>query len=160
MFKSKYARVIAGITGTIGAIGAVVGILTTIFGWDIESTTGVVTVMFFGIFAAGYFIDKLVSKINDNISERLDAIERKLAENEEVVKKRDIEQEKAICRLELAYMMSKQPKNRLAIEKKAAHYFCELGGNDWMAFEYSKWADKNDGDITILMCDNEYKEKQ
>lgn len=160
MFKSKIARAIAGLTGVIGSIGAIVGILTKVFGWDTNLTTEAVTLVFFAVFVAGYFIDKLVSKINDNINSRLDEIEQKLIVAEEEAKKRYLEQQKAICRLELSQMMSKQPKNKVAIEKKATHYFDELDGNDWMSYAYSKWANKYDGDISILMCDNKGKEKK
>lgn len=155
MFQNRLARVIAGLTGTIGSIGAIVGILTKVFGWDIQATTAVVSILLLSVFTLGFLIDRMITKVNTNIDARLVDIKKTIYDNENRARQSDLLQEKAICRVELALMMNIQEKNKLAIEKKARHYFCELGGNDWMGEAYSNWADKNGGDISILLCDKQ-----
>lgn len=159
MFQNRLARVIAGLTGTIGSIGAIVGILTKVFDWDIRATTAVVSVLLLAVFVLGYLIDRMISKVNANLNASLEEIKITIHENEAKAKERDLIQEKATCRLELALLMDTQAKNRLAIEKKARHYFCELGGNDWMGEYYSAWAEKNGGDVSILLCDKKLLEE-
>ena len=154
MLNNRLTRVLAGLTGTIASIVAIVGILTKVFNWEVGTTTSAVTTVLGSIFLIGYIVDRMTSKVNKDLDERLVDIKDSIAKIEARALKSDLEQEKAICRLELAFLMSRQTKNTLAIEKKARHYFYDLGGNDWMGEEYSKWANKNGGDISVLMCDN------
>lgn len=160
MFEKRLGRVLAGLAGTVGSIATIVAFLVKIFGWEVESTTTIVSTALLSIFMVGYIVDRMIGKVNKGLDDKIKVVEDLIKSEQERAKKNDAEQSKAICRLELAIMMRLQPDNKVAIEKKARHYFCDLGGNDWMGHLYSDWATKYDGEISVLMCDNNGKDKK
>lgn len=160
MFEKRLGRVLAGLAGTVGSIATIVAFLVKIFGWEVESTTTIVSAILVSIFAIGYIVDRMVGKVNSGIDDKIKGVEDLIKSEQERARKNDAEQAKAICRLELALMMKLQPDNKVAIEKKARHYFCDLGGNDWMGHLYSDWATKNGGEISVLMCEDNGKDKK
>lgn len=157
MLEKRIGRVVAGLAGTAGSIAAIVALLVKIFGFEVEITTGIVSTALLSIFLVGYIVDRMIGKVNKNLDERLDSVRETIKEITEEMRKSNLEQEKAICRVELAIMFDKQKNNKVAIEKKAKHYFCGLGGNDWMGEAYSQWAENNGGDIKVLLCEDSRK---
>lgn len=153
MFEKRLARVVAGLAGTAGSIAAIVALLVQVFDWPVEITTAIVSAVLISIFLVSYIVDRMIGKVNKNLDERLNCVKETMDNISTEMRKSNIEQEKAICRMELAIMIDKQKNNKLAIEKKARHYFCDLGGNDWMGEVYSKWAKENNADVDVLLCE-------
>lgn len=151
MLDKKAGKLIASLAGVAGSVATIASILAKIFNWEINSATMIVAVVALSFFAVGYIVDRLVDKVNREINAKIGEIEKIVKDEQERAIVRDKEQAKAICRLELAMMMSNQPDNKVAIEKKARYYFCELGGNDWMGQAYSDWAMEHNGDIGALL---------
>ena len=59
--------------------------------------------------------------------------------------------EQAITRLELMTLIANEPRNTVAIEKLARHYFQDLDGDMYVTQKYSDWARQYGGDITIII---------
>lgn len=156
MFKNKVGKAVAGVAGAAGSIATIAALLSKIFSWEVSSATTIVTTCFLVILVVGLAADRIVNKINHGIEVKLEELEKIVKEEHIRAIKSDEDQAKAICRLELAMMMSTQPSNKVAIGKKARYYFRELGGNDWMGQAYSDWEKKYDGGISALLHDKAF----
>jgi hypothetical protein len=76
------------------------------------------------------------------------------------IEKRTVENEKAIVRLQLIYLIHEQPHNRDTILKTAQRYFIELDGNGeaWAVFD--TWAKKTNLDLGWYKMLLDRKEKK
>lgn len=130
------------LTAVIGAITALVALLTTIFPWDPIRLTVALVIGGVAILAFGHMCDKVTARVDA----KLDGIEERMV-------KRDREQELAICRLELMELMHNAPENKLEIEKTAYRYFHTLQGDTYMTTLYSKGAKKYGWETTFIVKD-------
>lgn len=62
-------------------------------------------------------------------------------------------------RLQLSALIYREPDNIDSILKVAEFYFCELGGNWWMASEFKHWARQHDVDVPENIWNRLRKEK-
>ena len=150
---SRTKRILTGVAGSIGSVAGIVAFMATVFDWPVRETTACVAAAVAGLFLVGYIIDRMIWKVNKSLDERLTDIKGLINENEKNAIERNRAQDLILCRLELIHLIRHQPENKVAIEKKAHQYFCELGGNDWMGSTYSEWAEKHGGDVDIMFCE-------
>lgn len=128
------------ITAVVGAITALVALLTTVFPWHPVRLTVALLIGGCSILAFGHMCDKL----GERVDKKLDGMEKRMLE-------RDKEQELSLKRLELITLMDAHPENKVEIERVARRYFIDLSG-DWYATElYSKWATEHNGDIEFVI---------
>lgn len=130
------------LTAVIGAITALVALLTSVFPWDPLRLTVALCIGGGAILVFGHMCDKMTLRVD-----------KSLKDMEERMVERDHKQELAICRLELMELMNNTPENKLEIEKVAKRYFKTLRGNSWMSSVFSRWADEHGVDTTFLVKD-------
>lgn len=154
LFAKRYARVLAGIAGVIASVTAIDTFLIKVFDFPSQQTSMIVGTIAVAIFAIGCFIDKMITSVNKSLDARLVSIRDEIRENEEEARERARKHELAMCRLELSDLMNNDRDNIVAIKRKAAHYFCDLDGNDGMGERFSRWAKENGVDIgDVMRCE-------
>lgn len=136
----KVNKLFLAAAGLAGAVAALTALFTGIFSWPVPETMAVLSLGAVILFAVGFMIDRIFS----HMDKKLDVMEERMEERDRV-------QNLSLTRLELVDLMRHQPENKVAIERKARHYFTELGGNDYMSGNYSDWAKEHDGDISFVL---------
>ena len=86
----------------------------------------------------------LLTEINASTNARVDALEKKIDDNQK-------ENKLAVTRLELSSLIQSDPTNVVEIEKLGRYYFTELGGDRWMSSVYSNWCKEYGGDPSIVV---------
>lgn len=86
----------------------------------------------------------LLAEINASTNARVDALEKKIDDNQK-------ENKLAVTRLELSSLIQSNPTNVVEIEKLGRYYFTELGGDRWMSSVYSNWCKEYGGDPNIVV---------
>lgn len=108
---------------------------------DLSAFVSAIMVIAGALVAAGQWI---VKEINASTNSRIDALEKTIDE-------KDLENKRAITRLELLSLIENDPSNVVEIEMVAKKYFLDYKGDTWATSVYSKYAKEYGADTSFVV---------